>query len=214
MMGTVFEQTSEADRESDGFITGVAVGEVTDNKDPDRLGRVRVHLPWQEDGDASNWSRLAMNMAGKDRGLFFLPEVGDEVLVAAEKGDPSHLYILGVLWNGANMPPADNQDGANNIRLVKSRSGHTIRFNDDESSPEVEVRLADGKRFALDKDGITVDDANNNVITISSSDSSIAIRAGQKLVLEAPSVEIKAGASMTVEASGTLTIKGTQVRIN
>jgi uncharacterized protein involved in type VI secretion and phage assembly len=214
MTGTVFEQTSEDDRESDGFIHGVAVGEVTDNKDPDGLGRVRLQLPWHEDGDASGWSRCAMGMAGKDRGLFLLPEVGDEVLVAAEKGDPSHLYILGVLWNGANKPPADNADGANNTRVLKSRSGHTIRFNDDESAPEVELRLQDGKKVALNKGGITVSDGKNNEVTINTSDSSIHIRAGQKLVLEASNIEIKAGAAMTIQASGTLTVKGTLVQIN
>jgi phage baseplate assembly protein V len=214
MIGTVFEQTSESERESDGFITGVAVGEVTDNRDPDGLGRVRVHLPWQEDDDATDWCRQAMSMAGKDRGLFLLPEVGDEVLVAAEKGDPSHLYVLGVLWNGANKPPADNQDGANNTRVLKSRSGHTIRFNDDESAPEIEVRLADGKRIALYRDGITVDDAQNNAITISSSDSTVTVSAGQELVLRAPKVAIEASASMSLRSSGTLTMEGAVVRIN
>jgi phage baseplate assembly protein V len=214
MVDIIFEQTREADRESDGFLTGVAVGEVTDNKDPEGLGRVRVHLPWQEGGDTSDWSRTAMNMAGKDRGLYFVPEVGDEVLVAAEKGDPSHLYVLGVLWNGQNKPPEDNADGANNTRLLKSRSGHTIRFNDDTASPEVEVRLEDGKRLALDKDGIKVEDGKDNAITISTTDSSVTVTAGQKLVLEAPSIEITAGMSMSLKASGELTIDGTMVRIN
>jgi uncharacterized protein involved in type VI secretion and phage assembly len=214
MIGTMFEQTSEGERESDGFISGVAVGEVIDNKDPDGLGRVRLHLPWQDDGVASGWSRCAMSMAGKDRGLFLLPEIGDEVLVAAEKGDPSHLYVLGVLWNGKNRPPTDNADGANNIRVLKSRSGHTIRINDDKSAPEVEIRLEDGKKVALSKDGITVCDEKNNEITINTSDSSIKISAKQKLVLDAPNIEIKAGAAMTIQASGTLTVKGTLVRIN
>jgi uncharacterized protein involved in type VI secretion and phage assembly len=214
MIGTVFESTSEDERESDGFLSGVAVGEVVDNKDPDGLGRVRLHLPWQEDGDASGWSRCAMNMAGKDRGLFLLPEVGDEVLVAAEKGDPSHLYVLGVLWNGQNRPPADNADGANNIRVLKSRSGHTIRINDDRSAPEIEIRLEDGKKVALGKDGITVSDEKNNEIAINSSDSSIKVSAKQKLVLDAQNIEIKAGAALTIQASGTLTVKGTLVRIN
>ncbi|WP_461189953.1 phage baseplate assembly protein V [Arthrobacter sp. Z4-13] len=214
MIGAVFEQTSEDERESDGFISGVAVGEVIDNKDPDGLGRVRIHLPWQADGDASGWSRCAMNMAGKDRGLFLLPEVGDEVLVSAEKGDPSHLYVLGVLWNGKNRPPTDNADGANNIRVLKSRSGHTIRINDDKSAPEVEIRLEDGKKVALTKDGITVSDGKNNKIAIDSSNSSIQISATQKLVLDAPNIEIKAGAALTIQASGTLTVKGTTVLIN
>ena len=92
-------------------------------------------------------------MAGDDRGTYFLPEVGDEVLVAAEDGDPSHLYVLGMLWNGKQKAAGDNGDGDNNTRLIKSRSGHTVRFNDDASKPEVEVKLADGKRILLDQDG-------------------------------------------------------------
>lgn len=214
MVGALWEPPSEVERESNGFITGVAVGEVTDNKDPDGMARVRVRLPWQEDGDTSYWARSAMPMAGGDRGTYFLPEIGDEVLVAAEQGDPSQLYVLGVLWNGANKPPADNQDGANNTRLLKSRSGHTIRFNDDESSPEIEVQLADGKRIALDRDGITVDDAKKNVITISSSSSTVTVSAGKELALRAPTVSIEAGTTMKLSAKGTLELKGAVVRIN
>jgi uncharacterized protein involved in type VI secretion and phage assembly len=214
MVGALWERSNEVERESNGFITGVAVGEVTDNKDPDGMARVRVRLPWQEDGDTSYWARSAMPMAGGDRGTYFLPEIGDEVLVAAEQGDPSQLYVLGVLWNGANKPPADNQDGANNTRLLKSRAGHIIRFNDDESSPEIEVQLADGKRIALDRDGITVDDAKKNVITISSSSSTITVSAGKELALRAPTVSIEAATTMKLSAKGTLELNGAVIRIN
>ena len=213
-MGGLWYRTEEGERESDGFITGLAVGEVTDNQDPDNLARVRVRLNWHTGGDTSYWARPAMPMAGNDRGTYFLPEIGDEVLVAAEDGDPSHLYVLGMLWSGKRVPPAANDDGANNIRLVKSRSGHTVRFNDDTSAPEVEVRLTDGKRVLLDKDGITLDDANQNVITFKASSGAIEISASQKLSLKAPTVSIEATASMDVKSSGTLTLKGSVVQIN
>ncbi|WP_454778190.1 phage baseplate assembly protein V [Georgenia muralis] len=213
MSGT-WMRTEEAEREADGFLTGVAVGEVTDNTDPDGLARVRVRLPWHPDGDTSFWARLAVPMAGADRGTYFLPEVGDEVLVAAEKGDPSHLYVLGSLWNGKDKPPADNGDGANNTRVIKSRAGHTIRFNDDDAAPEIEVRLADGKRIALDKDGITVDDAKNNVITIDSGGAKVTVTAGTELVLKGATVSIDASTSMSLTSSGTLKLQGSVVQIN
>jgi len=213
-MSGILGRTQEAEREADGFLTGVAVGQVSDNTDPAGLARVRVRLPWHADGETSFWARSAMPMAGADRGTYFLPEVGDEVLVAAEQGDPSHLYVLGVLWNGRDKPPADNDDGANDTRLIKTRAGHTIRFNDDDADPEIEVRLADGKRVALDKDGITVDDAKNNVITIDSGGATITVTAGRELVLKAATVSIDASASMSLTSSGTLTLRGSVVQIN
>jgi phage baseplate assembly protein V len=214
MDGTLWQRTDDTEREADGFLTGLAVGQVTDNKDPQKLARVRVRLPWHTGGETSYWARTAMPMAGNDRGIYFLPEVDDEVLVAAENGDPSHLYVVGVLWNGQQKPPADNSDGANNTRLLKSRSGHTVRFNDDDSKPEIEVKLADGQRILLDQGGITIDDANQNTITFSASSGEIEISAAQKLTLKAQSVSIEATASMTVKSSGTLTLNGSVVQIN
>jgi uncharacterized protein involved in type VI secretion and phage assembly len=153
-------------------------------------------------------------MAGKDRGVYFLPEVDDEVLVAAEHGDPSFLYVLGSLWSGNHAPPELNKDGDNNIRIVKSRSGHTIRISDDKSAPEIEVKLADGGKLLLDKDGITVDDANQNVIKLLSSSGAIEITAAQKLTLKAPDVAIEASTSLKVKSSGQLTLEGSIVQIN
>ena len=76
-------------------LYGVVVGLVTNNQDPDKLGRVKVRFPWLGDSDESAWARLATPMAGKDRGLYFLPEVDDEVLVVFEHGDLRFPYILG-----------------------------------------------------------------------------------------------------------------------
>ncbi|OJF14216.1 hypothetical protein BG844_11105 [Couchioplanes caeruleus subsp. caeruleus] len=196
------------------MLSGVAVGVVTDNKDPENLARVRVRLPWHAGSDTSYWARPAMPMAGPGRGTYFLPEVGDEVLVAAENGDPSHLYVLGMVWNGKQLPPERNSDGKNDIRVIKSRLGHTIRFNDDEAAPQIEVRLASGKRVALDKDGITIDDANNNVVKLSSTSGAIDITAAKQISVKAPTISLEASASMTVKSSGTLTLSGAIVRIN
>jgi uncharacterized protein involved in type VI secretion and phage assembly len=206
--------TDEAEREANGFLAGVAVGIVTDNKDPDGLARVRVRLPWQAEGDTSFWARIAMPMAGNDRGTYFLPEIDDEVLVAGESGDPSHLYVVGTLWNGRAMPPTANADGKNHERLIKSRSGHHLRFVDDPAAPEIDLALVDGKRLRLDNDGIVVEDGSGNSVTISSSSGAIEISASTSIDVKAPKVSVKADGSMEIRAGGTLTLTGAMVQIN
>jgi len=114
------------------IIHGVVVGIVTNNKDPEDLGRIKVNFPWRGIQDESIWARIATLMAGQDRGSYFLPEIGDEVLVSFEHGDIHQPYVIGSLWNGQDKPPETNSDGKNNNRLIKSRSGHKFIFNDSE----------------------------------------------------------------------------------
>ncbi|MCM0593896.1 MAG: phage baseplate assembly protein V [Gloeotrichia echinulata DEX184] len=109
-------------------IFGVVIGIVTNNQDPEKFGRVKVKFPWLSDDDESYWARIATPMAGKQMGIYFLPEVNDEVLVIFEQGDVRFPYIIGSLWNGKDIPPLTNEDGKNNVRLIKSRSGHVIRL--------------------------------------------------------------------------------------
>ncbi len=87
---------------------GVFPALVTDVKDPDGQGRVKISLPWSPDTDGSRyeaWARLATMMGGNNRGSWFVPDVNDEVLVAFEAGNPRRPYIVGCLWNGKDAPP-------------------------------------------------------------------------------------------------------------
>jgi uncharacterized protein involved in type VI secretion and phage assembly len=208
--GTLFE-TLEGDGE--GRIFGVARGVVTDNRDPDGLGRVRVQLAWQAQG-SGYWARTAAPMAGPACGAWFLPEVGDEVLVGAEHGDPALLYVIGMLWSGKARPPATNEDGKNDLRLIRSRSGHQLLFDDSEGSHVLELKLADGKRVTLDRDGVEIDDAAGNTILIRSKSSEIAITSKARLTLKSEQIAIEAGGSLDIKSGGTLTIKGALVQIN
>lgn len=212
---SVFDQSipDPVDRHADGIIRGVVSGVVTDNKDPEELARVRVHLPWLDEGAVSYWARTAMPMAGPERGTFFLPEIGDEVLLAAEHGDPSHLYVLGMLWNGKQKPPETNADGKNHKRFIKTRSGHELMFVDDPSSPLAELKLEDGKKLSMSKDGIEISDGTNKIV-IDSKGSKITIESGAQLDIKSKKITIAADASMEIKSSGVLTLKGTLVQIN
>jgi uncharacterized protein involved in type VI secretion and phage assembly len=196
-------------------ITGVVVGVVTNNQDPDGMGRVKVKFPWLSDTDESYWARIAAPMAGKQRGLYFLPEVDDEVLVAFEHGDVRFPYVLGALWNGQDTPPAKNDDGKNNIRLIKSRSGHVIRLSDEDGKEKIEII------DKSEKNSLVFDTANNTItlttdkdITLSASQGTIKLDAQKIEIKSSADAKIEAGAGMDVKASGTLNIKGATVNIN
>jgi uncharacterized protein involved in type VI secretion and phage assembly len=197
-----------------GLLKGVSVGVVAQNRDPEGLGRVKIRFPWRENPDESHWARLAVPMAGKSRGTFFLPEVGDEVLVVCEAERIEHPYVVGSLWNGQDPPPETNANGRNDIRMIRSRSGHEIVF-DDGPEGRIEIHLKDSTRTVrLDPDGIEIGDDGGNKIAITSTPGNIAIKSNVSISIESTKVDIKANASMTLQASGTLTIKGALVLIN
>jgi uncharacterized protein involved in type VI secretion and phage assembly len=199
----------------------VVVGIVTNNQDPEEQGRVKVRFPWLADQVESQWARVASPMAGNERGMFFLPEVNDEVVVAFEQGDMNHPYVLGALWNGVDKPPETNSDGKNNIRKITSRSGHEIIFGDDSTTrkEKVEIHTKAGHRILLDdsagQEKIEIKDrTGNNFIKMDSVQNSIDISSAMKLKIKAQTVEIEAGAMMTVKSGATLTIQGALVKIN
>jgi len=214
----IFQDSREA---RENRIWGVVIGIVTNNQDPDAMGRVKVRFPWRDDGDESYWARIATLMAGNDRGCFFLPEVGDEVLVAFDHGDIHHPYILGALWNGVDKPPEINADGKNNIRKIKSRSGHEIIFEDNQEQmkEKIEVHTKAGHKILLDDSAgqekiEIVDKTGSNSIKIDSVQNSITIESAMQLKLKSQMIEIESGTMMSIKAGATLTIQGALVKIN
>lgn len=117
-------------------IYGAVVGLVTNNKDPEKLGRVKVKFPWMTNDEESQWARIATLDAGRDRGSWWIPEINDEVLCVFEHGDINFPYVIGGLWNGKDRPPTSgrpgdfNQDGKDNLRFVKSRDDHLLIFDE------------------------------------------------------------------------------------
>lgn len=213
----------ESDREEmrGRRIEGIVLGIVTNNQDPENVGRVKVKFPWLEDGDESYWARVATLMAGNDRGTFFLPEVEDEVLVAFDHGDINYPYVIGTLWNGVDTPPETNENGKNNIRKLKSRSGHEIIFddNDEEKKEKIEIRTNAGHTIVLDDSAggekIEIKDkTGNNSIVIDSVQNAITISSQMKLSIKAQMIEIEAEGMMTIKSGANLTIQGAIVQIN
>lgn len=204
---------SEAEREGDGFVRGLAVAVVTDNKDPEGLARVRVRLPWQTESSQSYWARLAVPMAMGDRGTFFLPEVEDEVLVGFEHGDLTHPCILGSLWNRRAPPPPNDAAGNNDLRTIRSRAFSEFVF-DDGDKPSITLQMKDKRKVFINEDEMTLDDAKGNTITIHSKSGSISLESTTSIDIKSKKISIDAGGTMEIKASGTITVNGALVKIN
>jgi len=192
---------------------GVATALVTDNKDPNGLCRVKVRYPWHDDPRATYWARLAMPMAGKNRGVVLIPDVGDEVLVAFESEDLRSPYVIGALWNASDTPPVSNADGRNDKRVVRSRKGHRLLF-DDGPAGAVELAMDNGKRIVMDDRAICVQDEKGNQFKIDSKSGAIEITSSGKLTIKAATVSIEAAGALEIKAGATLTLRAALINLN
>ncbi|HSB71331.1 MAG TPA: phage baseplate assembly protein V [Candidatus Methylomirabilis sp.] len=186
-------------------VYGVVVGIVRDIKDPLNLGRVKVDFPWlgeareavaisaSDDRAHSYWARVVTLMAGKSRGIYIIPEVGDEVLVAFEHGDLDRPFILGSLWNSEDTPPESmDGQGKNDVRSIHSRSGHKIILNDSDDKPSITI----------------VDKTGENSITIDSAQNAMAVKVKGDFSLDVQGkISIKAQGKIEVETAQDLTAK-------
>jgi len=176
---------------------GVFPALVTDVKDPDGQGRVRIRLPWSPDTAGSGyeaWARMATLMGGNNRGSWFIPDVDDEVLVAFEGGDPRRPYVVGGLWNGSDAPPTSmDGSGQNDIKMLRSRNGVKITLDDQDGQEKFIVETPGGQKMTL-KDGpgvIEITDSNGNMIKMEAS--GVTITAAAKMTLNASTFELNAG---------------------
>lgn len=209
---SVTASLGENDLEAGGSVAGVTSGIVTQNKDPDQLGRIKLKLPWREEGFETDWVRVVSPMAGAARGIFFLPEVGDEVLVAFDRDDIRFPYVLGSLWSRTDKPPQTNDDGKNDIRVIHTRNGHTLLFDDGDKG-RIVIKLSDGKSITIDDSGILIDDSANKV-TLDAKAGTVSIEAKQALTFKAPKISIEATASMEIKGGQMLNASATMVKIN
>jgi len=176
---------------------GVFPALVIDNVDPKNLGRVKVRFPWMSTSYEA-WARMATLMAGENRGTWFIPDAGVEVLVAFEAGDVRQPYIIGSLWNATSSPP-ETIDKDNNKKLLRSRNGVKIILDDQSGQERLIIETPGGQRVTL-KDGpgsIEIMDSNGNSVILESS--GITVNSSAKVTINASAVEMSSG-MVTVNA--------------
>jgi len=182
---------------------GVFPALVTDIKDPDGQGRVKISLPWAPDTDGAKyeaWARLATMMGGNNRGSWFVPDVNDEVLVAFEAGNPRRPFVVGCLWNGKDAPPESMDGGGNNYKKVlRSRNGVKVTLDDQDGQEKLILETPGGQKITM-KDGpgaVEIVDSNGNSVKLETA--GITVTASAKVTINASQVEISAG-MVTVNA--------------
>jgi uncharacterized protein involved in type VI secretion and phage assembly len=196
---------------------GVVVAIVTNTDDPNNWGRVKVKFPWMSEEAESDWARVAGIGAGSKAGLFVMPDVDDEVLVAFEHGEFNRPMVIGALWNGKHKLPPEGEQTARGekplVRTWRSRTGHRITMYDN-AEKKIEIVSANGESITLDdakktitvkSDGVTISLVNNK-LTIES-DTEINIKAQSNLKLEA-------NGNIDIQASGQVNVKGAMVNLN
>ena len=241
-MSELFDSLNKMNDKMMGLVNGVYIGIVTDHNDPEKLGRIKVKIPILDNENALDWARMATMMTGKSRGTLFLPEVGDEVVVAFQMGDIRQPIIVGALWNKKDPPPT-GKDDKNNIRKITSRAGHEIIFDDTNGDGKVTVKTKEGHKLEMLEKTDTIklqEKSGQNIVTIKGGSSGeVEIKSGvTKIVINSKgdasiestkaiklkstqiaieanaTLDLKASAALNLKSDGIVTVKGSIVKIN
>ena len=179
---------------------------VKTHEDPDGLGRIQVRLSYHEDFEPI-WMRMLTPHSGNERGIFFIPEIDDEVLVGFEGGNAEHPYVMGCLYNGKDKPP-HTADEENTLKTIKTRSGLRIEFNDEDKIFTIETPEKNTIVLNEKDKNIKIADQNENTITMDSS--GIKFKTPKNLVLEATGdINMKATGNIGMKATGNIEIAAT-----
>jgi phage protein D/phage baseplate assembly protein gpV len=210
-------------------LHGPFVGVVTDTKDPDNVGRVKVKVPWLADDAVTDWARVVYPGAGTERGLVLVPEVDDEVLLLFAGGDLERAYVIGSLYNANGLPPdgstlVSQSDGTTALRLLKTRKQHLLKLDDAEAGGGITIQTGDSQQGKIVLDAaahtitiesggdITIEAKNAGKLTLKAG-SSMSIEATSSLELKAPTITIDGSGKVDVKSSGQLNLEGTSAKL-
>ena len=224
------ESRAQDDAAQPGLIPnarGLQIGVVTSNEDEDGEHRVRVKLPLVDNEGDGVWARVASPDAGDERGFFFRPEIGDEVVVGFLEEDPRRAVILGMLHSSAHAAPLEGSDD-NHEKVYQSRSKMKLYFDDDKKIMSFETPGGNKITLSEEDKAVKIEDQNGNKIELTAdgikldSAKALQLKAATDCKLEATGaleakgndVKLTAQASAELSSSATTTIKGGMVKIN
>ncbi|MCL2576444.1 MAG: phage baseplate assembly protein V [Defluviitaleaceae bacterium] len=199
---------------------GLLIGKVVANYDDDYKGMIKVEYHAYEDEAQTNWMRVVSPYAGKNRGMFFHPEIDDEVAIAFIGGDLNNPCCIGSFWNNTDTLPPKSANDKNTVKSITTKSGVQITFSDEEGKEEIKILTKNKNEISIsdEKDLITIKTGDNemkidgkgNKIVLNSND--IAITAKNKFSIEANAIDIKANNKLTL--SGTNIESDAKAKVN
>jgi len=213
-------------KKEEGF--GIAPGVVTDNLNILGEGRVQVHIPAFP--DLEPWARVVSVGAGAGRGLMWIPQIDDEVLVALNKNDPRDAYVIGGLWSTLNRPPAFLPTDFLTKRILQtgladSPLGHTIEFDD--ALQSVTITTSTQQQITMDPTKIQISTAEGLLqisldilsvppgIQIQSTTGDISLSAPLgTITLSGMNVDIQSEVETDISSSGLVSVEGDLITLN
>ncbi len=216
-MSVLINEMSMITESSENRISGVAVAQVISNTDITGQGRVQLKLPWLPDFEP--WARVAVLLAGNNRGTYFIPQEGDEVLVAFEQGDVRQPFVIGCLWNASDTPPAASPLDPVAKRIIRTPQGHVLEFDDTLQS--ITITTLSKQTIKMDATQIKLSTASDTASITLDTSGSISVKGSVSIELKAPTitldgtnVTVKGSARASIEGGATCNIQGGLVKIN
>ena len=191
--------------------SGPQRAKVMDNKDPKKLGRIRVQFLWQEEQDQSlmtPWIRIAQPHGGDDKGFYFIPEIDEEVMVDFENGNAEKPYVVGTLWHGKQLPDEPWYSDNNDFKVIRTRR-HTIVFTDKEDSGLLTIydheERINAIQLNIEEQSITLS-SKGNINLFAEKD--IVMKAGGNRISTIKEVDDVSAGSHNYKADGAIHIEG------
>lgn len=216
-MPTFIDEISTNTQTTETRISGVAVAQVISNLDSTGAGRVQLKLPWLPGFEP--WARVAVLLAGDNRGTYFIPQEGDEVLVAFEQGDVRQPFVIGCLWNASDKPPAASPQDPVAKRIIRTPQGHVLEFDDTLQS--ITITNLSKQTIKMDASTIKLSTAGDTASITLETSGAVSVKGSVSIELKAPTitldgtnVTVKGSARASLEGGATCNIQGGLVKIN
>lgn len=200
-------------KESTNEICGITLGIVYDNQDPEGLGRIRIKYPLLGEEIISDWARVLSPATGNNRGIFFLPQIEQEVIVSFLYGNVDMPYVIGSVWNGVDLPPV-SKESQQAIDQITTKGGHVIKFDNTQDNEKITIKDKNENQIVIDVKNNKINVISQKDIEISATKGSVTINAANFSVNATEAVSIKAN-EISLSAETVMNISGQEmVNIN